>query len=95
MTIEVIKKDGAKEPFDSQKIKNAVLAASAGTNLTDEVKEEVAAQVTIRVTNLAEAAGKDVISTSELRENILKELDEIESAVSEAWREYDTEKKAE
>ena len=39
------------------------------------------------------AEGKEEIATSEIREKILSELDSVESAIAEAWRKYDQEKK--
>lgn len=90
MAKEVIKKDGTKQPFDAAKIKNAIMAAAAGTDLPDERKNEVAEQVSAKVVQMAEE--KEEIATSEIQANILSELDNLEPAVSEAWRKYDQEK---
>ena len=90
MAKEVIKKDGTKEPFDAGKIKNAIAAAAQETNLSEERKNEVVEQVAAAVIQMAE--GKDEIATSEIRENILKELDSVEPSVSGAWRKYEQDK---
>ena len=91
MAKEVIKKDGTKEPFDAEKIKNSILGAASRTDLSEERKNEVAEEVATTVIQMAE--GKEEIATSELKEKILSELDSVESAISEAWRKYEQEKK--
>jgi len=91
MAQEVIKKDGTKQPFDAEKIKEAISAAAQQANLSEERKNEVVEQVTATVVQTAE--GKEEIATSEIREKILSELDSVEPAVSAAWRKHDQEKK--
>lgn len=91
MAKEVVKKDGTKVPFEAEKIRNSIAAAALKTDLTEERKNEVVEQVAAAVLQMAE--GKDEIATSELREKILSELDNVEPSVSAAWREYDREKK--
>jgi transcriptional regulator NrdR family protein len=91
MAAEVTKKDGTKVPFDAEKIKKAVMAAAARTELQEERKSEVAEQVTASVLQMADA--KEEITTSEIREKALSELDALEPSVSQAWRAYDEEKK--
>ena len=90
MAKEVIKKDGTKELFDAGKIKNAIAGAAQETNLSEERKNEVVEQVATAVIQMAE--GKEEIATSEIKENILKELDSLEPSVSAAWRKYEQEK---
>ena len=87
MAKEVFKKDGTKEPFDAEKIKSAIAAAAVRTDLSEERRSEVAEQVAVKVIQMAEK--KEEITTSEIRENILSELDIIEPAVSEAWRTHE------
>jgi len=91
MAKEVIKKDGAKEPFDAEKIKNSILGAAQRTELSEERKNEVVEEVAATVIQMAEE--KDEIATSEIKEKILSELDIVEPAVSEAWRKYEQESK--
>ena len=90
MAKEVIKKDGTKEPFDAGKIRNAIAGAAAMTDLPEEKKNEVVEQVASKVIQIAES--KDEIATSEIRQNILSELDSVEPAVSAAWRKHAQEK---
>jgi len=91
MAKEVTKKDGIKQPFAAEKIRNSIAAAAQTTDLSEERKNEVAEQVATAVIQMAE--GKEEIATSEIREKILSELDNIEPAISEAWRKHDQEKK--
>ena len=92
MATNVIKKDGTKEPFNPDKIKNAIRAAASMTDLSEEKKDQVMEQVTASALQLA--AAKEEISASELRDKILAELDSVEPSVSKAWREYDQQNKA-
>lgn len=91
MATQVIKKDGTKQPFDAEKIKNAIAAAAVRTDLPEERQKAVTEQVAAKVIQLA--GKKEEIATSEIREAIISELDVVEPAVSEAWRKYDQEQK--
>ncbi|PJC82709.1 hypothetical protein CO006_02155 [Candidatus Roizmanbacteria bacterium CG_4_8_14_3_um_filter_35_14] len=88
----VVKKDGTKAPFDSGKIKNSIAAACQDAALPEERKNQVIEQVSAAVIQMA--AAKEEVSTSELKENILGQLDSVEPSASAAWRKYDQEKKA-
>ena len=87
MAKEVIKKDGLKQPFDAEKIKNSVRAAASQTGLLEERTDEVVEQVTAAVVSIVDI--KEEITSSEIKENVLSELDNVEPSVSEAWRKYD------
>jgi len=91
MADQVIKKDGTKEPFDPEKIRKSIVAAAELANLPEERKNEVVEQVATTVIQMAE--GKEEIATSEIREKILSELDQVEPSVSAAWRKHDQEQK--
>jgi len=90
MITEVTKKDGTKVPFDAEKIKKAIMAAAARTELQEERKSEVTEQVMASILQMA--AAKEEITTAEIREKALSELDVSEPSVSQAWRAYDEEK---
>ena len=91
MALNVIKKDGTKEPFNPEKIKNSIAAAAQRTDLPEERKNEVIEQVANAAIQMA--GEKEEIATSEIKEKILSDLDQIEPKVSEAWRKYDQEQK--
>ncbi len=86
----IIKKDGTKEPFNAQKIKNAVVAAATDAGLTIEegtkIAEEVANTIIKSITNLSE------VLSVEIRARALSQLDSIAPEVAGAWRKYDKEK---
>ena len=92
MASQVIKKDGPKQPFDPEKIKNSIRAAASGAGLPEDRVNEVVEQVSASAIQMADA--KEEIASSEIREKVLSELDNVEPSVSEAWRKYDAEKKA-
>lgn len=87
----VIKKDGSKQPFDAEKIKRAIQLAAAEAGLEEAKVNEVVNQVAGPAIALADT--KEEIATSEIREKILGDLDQLEPSVSAAWRKYDQEKK--
>jgi ribonucleoside-triphosphate reductase len=84
---EVIKKDGTKEPFDSEKIKKSIAGAAQQADIPEERKEEVVFQVAGTVIPMLEV--KEEIDTSDIKQVILGELDRIEPAVASAWRKYE------
>ena len=91
MAKEVIKKDGSKQPFDAEKIKNSIRAAASQAGLPEEKMNEVVEKVTLAAVSMADA--KEEIASTEIKEKILSELDSVEPSVSDAWRKYDAEKK--
>ncbi|MFH1671744.1 MAG: ATP cone domain-containing protein [Candidatus Portnoybacteria bacterium] len=91
MPKEVIKKDGTKEPFDAEKIKTAIKAAGAFTDVSEDRLGEVTDQVTAAVVQAL--SDKDDMTTSEVREKVLAELDSAEKTIADSWRQYDEEKK--
>ncbi|MCP6719836.1 MAG: ATP cone domain-containing protein [Patescibacteria group bacterium] len=92
MANTVIKKDGTKKPFDSEKIRKSIESAAEEAGLEKERISEIVNQVANETMQLAE--GKEEIATSELKEKILSTLDTVEPSVSAAWREYDSKRKA-
>ncbi len=90
MTSTVIRKDGTKQPFDSEKIKKSISNAAREANLSEERQNEVVEEVTNKV--IQSIQEKDEVATSEIREKILAELDSVEPSVSAAWRKYEEEK---
>ncbi len=89
--IEVIKRDGTRQPFSEQKlrssIENAAKEAEIPTNRIKQVVGDAAREP------LEMAKGAKSLETKMIRETILSRLDTIEPAVSEAWRGFDQNKK--
>lgn len=92
MAKQIIKRDGTKEPFDNGKIRRAIEASARDAGFSTERISEVANRVSAAVLQFAES--KEEVSTAELTDKILGELDKIEPAAAEAWRKYKQEKKS-
>lgn len=91
MASVVIKRDGSRQPFDAEKLKNAIAKAAREAG-HDDVK--VASIVeTASAGALVLAGGVEEIATAELKMKILADLDTIAPEVAAAWRKYDMEKK--
>ena len=90
MATQVIKRDGTKEVFDENKIRKSIEMAAKGTALAEDRIKAVVAQVVGLV--LQFAAGKEEIASTEIRDFILTQLDQVEPAVAESWRKYNQEK---
>lgn len=86
----VIKKDGSKEPFDAEKIRKSITAAASTAGLSEEQMNKIVEHVSGAATKLTDE--KEEITTAEIKEKILSELDVLQPSVSEAWRKYDQEK---
>lgn len=90
MAQQVVKRDGTKEPFDAEKIKKAIRTAAERASLSPERVEELVEQISGVV--LQYAADKEEVTSSELRDLALGELDKVEPSVAEGWRKYDQER---
>ena len=84
---KVIKKDKKKEAFDTDKLIKSIEAAARESEISEERAKEVTDNVAKTVIEMAEKEKE--IETQSIRKMILKELDSAEPAVSEAWRNYD------
>jgi transcriptional regulator NrdR family protein len=87
MANQVVKADGAREPFNEGKIKNSIELACGDAGIGGDKMAEIVNGVLPAV--LEVAAAKDEIATAEIKAAILKELDGLEPSVSAAWRKYD------
>ncbi|MBI4359045.1 MAG: hypothetical protein HY577_00415 [Candidatus Nealsonbacteria bacterium] len=86
----VIKKDGAREPFDPEKIKRGIRAATRQVNLPEARTAAVVEQVFAQVLQFFGA--REEVPTLEIRDQILNQLDVVEPRASAAWREHDQKK---
>ncbi len=84
----VIKKDGSEEEFDTEKIKKSIKKAAEEAGLEPEKINELVEKVSSKAVKMAEEV-EEKIASSQIRENILSTLDEVEDSVSQAWRDYD------
>ena len=83
----VIKKSGVEEPFDPTKLKNSIAKAAQDTSLSQEKKDEVVEQVSAKVIPLFE--DKEKVKSTEIRDAILSELDQVAPDVANSWRAYE------
>jgi transcriptional regulator NrdR family protein len=86
MANQVVKKDGSKEPFDVEKIKRGVRLAGQQAGL-DEIKQnELAEKIAAKIVEILK--DKEEVTTIEIRDKILGELDIYAPSVSTAWRDH-------
>jgi transcriptional regulator NrdR family protein len=87
MVEEVIKKDGSKEPFDINKIKESIEAACSDAGLNPDKKAELVEKITNKIIETLQ--DKTEITSLELRDKILGELDLYAPEVAASWRDYE------
>ena len=85
--IEVIKRDGSRQPFDEEKLRGSIEAAAKEAEIPAKRIKQVVGDASREP--LALAKRKDPIETKTIREMVLARLDAIEPSVSEAWRGFD------
>jgi len=83
----VIKKDGDKVPFDMEKLKAGIKAAASEAGLSDQEQQAAAQEVSSSV--LAALEGKDEVSSAEIKDKIIFELNTSYPAVAAAWKQYE------
>ena len=90
MATQVIKKDGSKQPFDSEKIKRAINGAAKEAGLPDDRASQIAEEVLSVI--LEKTSAQEEIATSGIKSIIVNELDRVEPSVSAAWKAYEASK---
>ena len=86
----VTKRDGSKVAFDQEKIKASVVAAAVDAELSNDQ----AASIAEEVSNLVSASfeGQEEVSSIEIAEKIVAELEISAPAAAEAWKKYEESK---
>jgi transcriptional regulator NrdR family protein len=87
MATFVTKNDGSRIAYDVEKIKHGVMSAAMEAELSEEEAEKIAEEISASISATFE--GVEEVSTTEIREKILSELDATHPVVSEAWRKYE------
>lgn len=87
MVVEVVKKGGMKESFNTAKIKRSIekAAIDAGYNL-DEI-ESTTGQIMNEIADEAKKKGK--IDTETIKNRIFSKLEITESSIVESWKKFD------
>jgi len=91
MAIKVIKKDGSKEAFGIEKIKRNIVAASQAAGIEEAKQKEIAETVSDKVMKTLQEQME--VTSMEVRDQILKELDLSAPIVADHWRKYESDKK--
>ena len=86
MAKQVIKSTGEKVPFSAKKIIGAITRAAKDAKLPPEEINQVVNEVSDKAILFAEA--KDKVTSMEIRDVILSELDVIAPKVSAEWRRF-------
>jgi transcriptional regulator NrdR family protein len=82
----VIKKDGSKMQFDIKKIRRSITRAASDAKLTPEEMNKVVNEVSDTVFQFCET--RDKVSSNEIKDLILSELDQVAPKVSSEWRKF-------
>ncbi len=86
MTV-VRKSSGDNEQFDAVKLKRSIQKAGIDAGYTlDDIEEDVD-EITSKIEEFAKQ--KNEINSAAIRDHILKELDELNPAVAQAWLKFD------
>jgi transcriptional regulator NrdR family protein len=83
----VTKKDGAKTPFDQEKIKHSVMASAIEAGLAEDESQNIANEVSGLVVSSLESM--EEVTSEEIRNQILSELEVSHPEVAESWRKYE------
>jgi transcriptional regulator NrdR family protein len=89
--IDVIKRDGSRQPFSEQKIRESIEAAAKEANLSETRIHQIIEDASREPIRLSKR--ETPVETKILRDKILGRLDTIEPSVSRAWRLFDGKKK--
>ena len=88
---DVIKRNGKKEPFSEQKVKNSVESAVRDAGYRTHAKKRL---INKTLTDVNQAVqGKDEISSAKIRNIVINDLeqewDENQVSAANAWRNYE------
>lgn len=88
----VIKRDGAKEPFDVEKLRGSIRvnAHEAALSAVEERINDLVDRISSVI--IRDLEDKKEINSVEIKEKILSELDIVDPTVAKAWKRYDQKK---
>lgn len=87
MVVEVIKKGGMKESFNTAKIKRSIEKAAIDAGYTLNEIESTTKQIINEIAD--EAEKKDEIDTETIKNRIFNKLEITESSIVESWKKFD------
>ncbi len=83
----VLKRDREREPWSDDKVRDSIEAAAREAGYETEMVENVVEEIMPAVDEMKK--NRDVVKTMEIRETILRQLDERYPEASAAWRDFD------
>ena len=89
---KVVKRNGSREDFSEEKVRKALRKAVIDSGLSADRRDEAIESTTRAVAERARA--REEITSREIREGILSELDRTAPDVSTSWRVFDRKYKA-
>ena len=81
MNLEVIKKDGSKEDFNTEKIAQVVAAAGLTPDQSQVLSQNIA--------QWFQSQGKTQITTLEIRTKVIEELSKVDKFATDAYTWYE------
>ncbi|MDD5098807.1 MAG: ATP cone domain-containing protein [Candidatus Colwellbacteria bacterium] len=87
MQTVIIKKDAAKEPWSEEKLRNSIRAAAQDAGVDEERTKAVTNSVVEKV--LDNIDDEKEVTSYRLRNVVLRELENMESGIADAWRKYE------
>jgi len=85
--IEVIKRDGTRQPFSERKLRSSIENAAKEAEIPASRVKQVVSDAAREPLEMAK--GTKPVETKAIREKVLSRLDAIEPSVSKAWRAFD------
>ena len=85
--VEIIKKGGAKEQFDKEKIKKSIEKADIDAGYTLEKIETFINEITKSIEK--DAQNKEELDTAMIRASVFNKLEKREPSIVESWKKFD------
>ena len=85
--VEIIKKGGAKEQFDKEKIKKSIEKAAIDAGYTLEKIETLINEITKSIEK--DAQNKEELDTAMIRASVFNKLEKREPSIVESWKTFD------
>jgi transcriptional repressor NrdR len=85
--VEIIKKGGAKEQFDKEKIKKSIEKAAIDAGYSLEKIETLINEITKSIEK--DAQNKEELDTARIRASVFNKLEKTEPSIVESWKKFD------
>jgi len=89
MAKEVVKRNGSRQPFDAQKLRGSIEGALADVGMNSPDNAGIVDQAAQRALDFAD--NKEAVTSAELKEQIIAELEALAPQAADAWRRYSKE----